>query len=298
MKIGIIGAHSFLAQAIIKQLNRDLTHELVLFGNYSEENDHQKYYRIPETSLDIKLLSGLDAIIYCAGAGVQSNKKYPKNIIYEVNAFEPIRIMNQLGEVDYAGKFVSFGSYFEIGNYPLEQPLTEEKVLLSEYPVPNDYCLSKRVFSRFIQNESSVNFRYLHFILPNIYGYGENENRLIPYLAASIKKGVELSLSSGIQVRQYLHVADIASVVADNLENDITGTFNLGSREIISVKQLVGEVIKISGEEVRPQFGAISQRDQGMKYLALDFEKASNTLNFEPEISLQEGIKGYFIKVN
>lgn len=299
MKIGILGAHSFLAKAIIGQLKANYpSHELVLYGNYAEESDNQKYYRIPDTNLEISSLSGLDAIIYCAGAGVQANKKYPKNIVYEVNTFEPIRIMNQLNEAGYSGKFITFGSYFEIGNYPSDTPLSEEEVLLSAYPVPNDYCLSKRVFSRFIHNQSDFGFKSLHFVLPNIYGYGENEKRLIPYLVESIVAGKKLELSSGIQVRQYLHVNDIARTVIDNLGNESEGVFNLGANEIISIKQLVAEVIKVSGEAVTANFGAVSQRDQGMKYLALNFEKAAHTLNFQPGISLQEGIKGYFIKVN
>ena len=298
MKIGILGAHSFLAQAIIRQLSANSSNELILYGNYNEESDHKKYYRIPDTGLELSTLLALDAIIYCAGAGVQSNKKYPKNIIYEVNAFEPIRIMNLLNESAYSGKFVTFGSYFEIGNYPFDKPLREHEVLLSEYPVPNDYCLSKRIFSRFVQNQSDFSFKNLHLILPNIYGYGENENRLIPYLVNSITKGEKLALSSGIQIRQYLHVEDIAGIVAANLGNGSKGVFNLGSNEIISIKQLVAQVIKVSGEEVTANFGAVSQRDQGMKYLALNFERASDTLKFHPEISLQEGIKGYFVKVN
>ncbi|MCG8320866.1 MAG: NAD(P)-dependent oxidoreductase [Cytophagales bacterium] len=298
MKIVILGAHSFLAQAVIRQLNADPSHELVLYGSYTREDDHRKYYRIPETSLEISTLSGFDAIVYCAGAGVQSNKKYPKNIIYEVNAFEPIRIINLLNETGYSGKFISFGSYFEIGDYPYERPLAEEEVLLSAYPVPNDYCLSKRVFSRYIQNQTDFSFDSLHFILPNIYGYGENENRLIPYLVRSITNGEKLALSSGVQIRQYLHVDDIARAVTTGLGNEIKGVFNLGSHEIISIKQLVAEVVKVSGEQVEAEFGAVNQRDQGMKYLALNFERAADTLKFHPEISLEEGIKGYFVKVN
>lgn len=298
MKVAILGAHSFLAQSVIRQLHANASWEVVLYGNYTEENDHQKYYRIPENSPDAAVLSGFDAIIYCAGAGVQSNKKYPKNIIYEVNAFEPVRMMNLLSESNFSGKFITFGSYFEIGDYPSQTPLREDEVLLSQYPVPNDYCLSKRMFSRYIRNQNGSDFKSLHYILPNIYGYGENENRLIPYLVRSINKGEKLALSSGTQIRQYLHVDDIARAVVANLQNDSEGVFNLGSHEIISIRELVAAVIKASEETVEADFGAVNQRDQAMKYLALNFEKAADMLKFSPEISLEEGIKGYFVNVN
>ena len=298
MKVAILGAHSFLAQSVIRQLHANASWEVVLYGNFTEENDRQKYYRIPENSPDAAALSGFDAIIYCAGAGVQSNKKYPKNIIYEVNAFEPVRIMNLLSESNFSGKFITFGSYFEIGDYPSQTPLREDEVLLSQYPVPNDYCLSKRMFSRYIRNQNGADFKSLHYILPNIYGYGENENRLIPYLVRSINKGEKLALSSGTQIRQYLHVDDIARAVVANLQNDSEGVFNLGSHEIISIRELVAAVIKASEETVEADFGAVNQRDQAMKYLALNFEKAADMLKFSPEISLEEGIKGYFVNVN
>ena len=206
--------------------------------------------------------------------------------------------MNLLSESSFTGKFVTFGSYFEIGDYPSQTPLREDEVLLSQYPVPNDYCLSKRMFSRYIRNQNGSDFKSLHYILPNIYGYGENENRLIPYLVRSINKGEKLALSSGTQIRQYLHVDDIARAVVANLQNDSEGVFNLGSHEIISIRELVAAVIKASEETVKADFGAVNQRDQAMKYLALNFEKAADMLKFSPEISLEEGIKGYFVNVN
>ena len=42
--------------------------------------------------------------------------------------------------------------------------------------VPNDYCISKRLLTRYI-NSSSQSFKHIHLILPTIYGEREGKHR-------------------------------------------------------------------------------------------------------------------------
>ena len=102
------------------------------------------------------------------------------DLIYALNVAVPVKICNQLKQTGYKGVFISFGSYFELGENSDDHFFTETELLQSQRRTRSDYSISKRMFSRFI---SSVEMPYKtwHFILPTIYGERESAHRLIPY---------------------------------------------------------------------------------------------------------------------
>ena len=65
-----------------------------------------------------------DIIIYAIGAGIQSDLKEGFNLIYNLNVTVPVSICNKLKELDYKGTFVTFGSFFEIGETKETKPFT------------------------------------------------------------------------------------------------------------------------------------------------------------------------------
>ena len=56
-----------------------------------------------------------DVIIYTSGLGVQATMHTKDEDIYTINSFIPISLTEQLEVGGFSGKFISFGSYFEIG---------------------------------------------------------------------------------------------------------------------------------------------------------------------------------------
>ncbi len=299
MKIAIIGANSFLASAIIKQLKDNHLILLALNDNFPSELKYDFVYINLPQEIDYKSFETANVIIYCAAAAVQAGDKTPKNNIYEVNTFEPIRILNHLKDIDFKGTFINFGSYFEIGNNQVESLLDENEFISSQNILPNDYCSSKKLFTHFINFYLiQKTFRIYYFVLPNIYGVGENPNRLIPYIVSQIANNQDLTFSSGVQKRQYVHVNDIAKlierVILDKSLED--GIFNLTQSEIYSVRSVIEQVIELAapyGYNQKIEFGALNTRDLQMAFLGLDDTKAKNILGWNPEISLKDGIIGY-----
>jgi len=292
--ISLIGCNSFVAKRIISSFKGKGDFEFQLFGNYNQFTDCKFHsFRIPENPLNYDLLLNSDVIIYAAGAGVQSSKTYEKNLIYEVNAFEPIRILNFLSEKFYKGKFISFGSYFEIGYNNEKVNYKEEDVIFSEAKVPNEYCIAKRLLSRYFFS-SSLPFPYYHLILSTVYGKGENENRLIPFVLEKLFKNEEIALTSGEQIRQYIHVEDVNSLIAEIIDNELPGgIYNLAGDEVISVKQLVLKISEVAGIQGKFTFGLVKKQDQAMDVLMLDTLKIRTVLNWKPTINITQGIKEY-----
>ena len=303
MNIAIIGASSFLGQTLIQELSNHL-HQLFLYSRtnvFDTIENEWICYNYPTQPLDYAKLMACELIYYCAGAGIQPKHEDNNQQIYELNAFEPIRLATALKDAHYQGKLVCFGSYFEIGNHAEARSYTETELATHSNPLPNAYCTAKNLLTRFIHSElrqaSTLPFCLQHFVLTNIYGAAENRNRLIHYIVQSSIKGEALSFTSGIQQRQYTHIRDITGFLFQTMEDRQSGIFNLTDDRIISVRTMIEKVLSVIKKELNivPQaaFGTADKRDVSMKYLGLNTAHLQNCFNFTPQISLEEGIKEY-----
>ena len=129
-----------------------------------------------------------------------------------------------------------------------------------------------------------------------MYGYGENRNRLIPYLVSSIKTNQPIKLTSGHQVRQYTHVKDIAGFVAKIMSSPSTGMYNISADETIAIKELVHMVLEeahMNGKS-KVEFGSVQKYDTTMDYIAVNSNKARSELGWNTRVTLKEGIAEYF----
>lgn len=296
MKVAIVGANSFLASYIINKIKSDF--DLMLYGQFQIDSFNFKSFIFPDKKIDFEELLDFDVIIYTAGAGIQNDLKESKSNIYTLNTFYPIELVNFLREKSYKGKFISFGSYFEIGDEPLLKYYDESDIMLANNPVPNDYCISKRLLTKYL---SSVydSFKYYHFIISNLYGPGENKNRLIPYLINSLKNDREIKLTSGHQVRQYIHAKDVAQVVHNFINNNFKpGLYNITVETPIKVKDLVKTVFKVMEKEnllKEEMFGKSIRTDVKMPYLLLTTDKLKAEAGFKTQINIESGIKSYLL---
>jgi nucleoside-diphosphate-sugar epimerase len=306
MKIAIIGATSFLGKTLISKLEES-KHDLHLFSRVRSSDWTTTLswtcYNYPAALLDYTELMTFDVIYYCAGAGIQPKHQDNNTQIYELNAFEPIRLATALKDRTYTGKLITFGSYFEIGNHQEERSYTEKELATHSNPLPNAYCTAKNLLTRFVDTElrpvDGLSFAFQHFILTNIYGAMENSNRLIPYIVQSSLQKEPLSFTAGTQKRQYTHIQDIIDFLVDNLMVQQSGIFNLTDNTVISVREMIEQVLQVVEKELKikpvANFGTADKRDVSMKYLALNTSHLQNCFNFEPKISLEQGIKEYMI---
>ena len=247
-----------------------------------------------DAELDCSVLVDADLIIYAIGAGIQANLKEGFNLIYNLNVTAPVTICNKLKELDYKGRFVTFGSVFEMGETTEERFFTEEDVLTSTSPAPNDYTVSKRMLSAFVSSYKH-DFTHWHFYIPTIYGAGENPKRLIPYVINSIRNGEELHFTAGDQTRQYVHVSEVPRMLAMAVEKNLaSGIYNIQGKETLTVKEIVTEIHHAMGKAV-PEgcFGSVQRADVGMKYLALDGSKLRDAIGFVPFIQIRDIVLSY-----
>lgn len=294
-KTAIIGSTSFLASYLIADLEND-NHDLTLFSRQKINEKHQFVpFSYPESIPNLDVFLEFDIVIFAAAGGVQSSKKYSLDEIYQLNAFLPITIANYLDANNFKGKFITFGSYFEIGAQESLRKFNEKEVALSDYDVPNHYCLSKRLLTRFV-NDSLSKINHCHVILPSIYGKNENQNRLIPYLIERLEHKKELELTAGTQIRQFLHIKDVCSFIMILCHKNVEkGIYNLASDTQNLVKDVVELIFKYFNKDHNNVLGKAKRQDESMQVILLDNKKAKD-LGWKATISLEDGILDYFNK--
>lgn len=296
MKIAIIGTNGFLSTSIAKYaIEKDWS--IDMYGlDKPTQHSYTHFYPIDlmQGDIDVEELCKSDIIVYAVGAGIQSNLNEGSDLVYALNVNAPVRICNALKQADYKGVFVTFGSYFELGEADLHRPATEYDIINASAPAPTDYVVSKRMLTRFVTSYKHE-FKHWHFILPTIYGHGENPKRLIPYTINAIRNNEELHFTSGEQVRQYLYVGDVANVLNIAYRESLpSGIYNIAGSETLSVKDIVMIIHKAYNKPISEGcFGSVQRSDTFMKYLALDGRRLYNAIQWKQNMLISEEIQKY-----
>lgn len=296
MKVSIIGTNGFLSTAMAQHCNSKgwLLDMYGLDEPIGHQYNHFFKVNLLEDKIDYTTLCKSDMIVYASGAGIQSNLKESAYLIYALNVTAPINMCDQLKVHGYKGVFISFGSVFEMGQTTEQRAFTEHDVLTSTYAAPNDYTVSKRMFSRFIDGYTHE-FTHWHFYIPTIYGETENPMRLIPYTINAIKNGEKLSFTAGDQVRSYIYVKEVPVIIERSYEKNLaSGLYNIGGADTLSVKEIVTLIHHVLGKEVPADcFGTALRKDAGMKYLELDGSKLYSAVGYKPMHSIKDIISKY-----
>lgn len=291
-KIAIIGSSSFLASYIIKEFEKSDSRLLLLSRTIGDYDCDFIEFNYPNNIPELDFFLNFDIIIYTAAAGVQSNINYLSEEIYSLNAFYPIQLISFLIQNNYPGKIVTFGSYFEIGANSISKYFDENELVFSQNIINNDYCISKRLFSRF-SFDNLGRLKHFHIILPSVYGAKENKNRLIPFVVESLKMGRKIELTAGTQIRQFLHAKDVTSFLSNCFNEEVEpGIYNLASNSAIMVKDLVEVIFSMFNKDSSDALGKINKRDESMQILMLNDLKARNT-KWTPKVSLLDGVNEY-----
>ena len=300
MKIAIFGSNGMLSAALAKAFMED-GHTVEVYGRSApKEYECSKFHPcdLLSDALDYETLLQADMIIYGSGAGGQAELSTPATLMYSLNVNVPIDMTLQLKKRGYKGFFVSFGSYMEIGlNEEDGHEFKEDEVVCSVLPATNDYALSKRLFSRYM-NDFISDYTHWHFILPNMFSYNDKKTgtRLIPYVlqyCREYKQGLNPqtpSFSAGTQKRQYIFLEEIKDVLYKAVEAKmLSGIYNIGGGEYRSIRSFIENIFAAYGVPCKEEyFGKSVRRDGDVKSLRIDGSKLENAIHYLPTATMAQ----------
>jgi nucleoside-diphosphate-sugar epimerase len=123
-----------------------------------------------------------------------------------------------------------------------------------------------------------------------VYGPGEHPERVVASVVASLLRGEDALCTTGTQVRDYLHVADVASAFVELLRSDVTGPVNVGSGEPLPVRRLLSTIGEAVGAPDLIRFGERPERPGEPPLIVADTRRLVDEVGWSAHHTLRSGI--------
>jgi UDP-glucose 4-epimerase len=126
-----------------------------------------------------------------------------------------------------------------------------------------------------------------------VYGPAQQDlTKLIPYVTLSLLRGETPKISSGDRLVDWVYVSDVVEgFVALGQAAGIDGeTIDLGSGELISIREIVQQVASVVDPRASLKFGALPDRPLEPTRLAKTAETSAR-IGWRPQVSLREGLE-------
>jgi nucleoside-diphosphate-sugar epimerase len=240
MKVLVTGGTGFIGSHVIDELVRVANVEVHALGPRADRErrpevvwHHADLLRDGASMRDV--VSGVRATHLIHTAWVATPGTYQTDLVnYEWVA---ATIELALAFIEAGGqRFVGAGTCAE---YDLRHPWMTEAITPLAPSTP--YAVAKDATRRVIESlcaAAQAGFAWGRIFSP--YGPRENPSRLTGSVVRSLIAGQTAAVSAGLQVRDFLHVRDVASALVHLARSDVRGAVNICSGQPRTVREFVG----------------------------------------------------------
>ena len=124
----------------------------------------------------------------------------------------------------------------------------------------------------------------------SVYGPGENEKRAIPSITRSLLQNRAVDVTDGSQLRDYVHVADVAEGLCTVLESGCVGAVDICSGSPLPMRRVLENLGEAAGRPNLLQWGALSTTP-GEDFEVTGDPGPLHALGWRPRYSLAEGLR-------
>lgn len=184
--------------------------------------------------------------------------------------------------------FASTGGaiYGEAKKIPTPENYLEQPV--SPYGIAKLAIEKYLYYYRLIHQLDYVALRYANVYGPRQDPFGEAG--VVAIFSQRLLTGQQPVINgTGKQTRDYINIADVVKANLLVLKPAKSSIYNIGTGKEISVNQLLKKMLALGKFNQRPKFGPAKEGEQ--KRSALEIRKAKKELNWQPEITLEQGLK-------
>jgi nucleoside-diphosphate-sugar epimerase len=123
-----------------------------------------------------------------------------------------------------------------------------------------------------------------------LYGPDENPSRLVAYVIRSLLQNQPALCTDGRQLKDFLHVHDVASAFVSILESQVVGPVNIGSGIPIAIRDVLSEIGRYIG---RPDLLVLGARSSAGEPAAIwaNIEKLTKQVLWVPRYDLKRGLE-------
>lgn len=285
---GFIGSH--LADNLIK-----LNFEVVVIDNLSvgrrenishlNENSQFTFVDADISNFDLiePIFRGADLVFHLAALAdivpsIENPTEYYKsNVNGTFNVLQACR-KHKVKKIIYAGSSSCYG-------IPDEYPTKEIAPIRPEYP----YALTKNLGEQLVMhwcklyNLPAISLRFFNVYGPRARTSGTYGAVFGVFLAQKLANKPFTVVGDGNQTRDFTFVSDVVNAIIAAAESDLSGeVINIGSNNTYSINRLV--------ELLGGAITYIPKRPGEPDCTWADITKATQLLDWEPKVSLEEGV--------
>lgn len=302
MKILITGAAGFIGSHLSEYFLRETEHEVIGVDGFLREElqvigtrniqsivQHERFTLIRANMLELDwapLLADVDVVYHLAGIpGVRSS--FGKQFVHYADS--NIVATQQLLEASRGTrikKFI-FASTSSVYGEKIGQ-VAEDATLepLSPYGVTKHTCEQLCRIYRHIDHVPVVVLRFF-----TVYGPRQRSDMAFHlFIRSMLKNDPILVYGDGTQSRDFTFIRDCVQATAQVALRDglIGETINIGGKERASVNDVIATLSKLMGRQAIVHYTGATQGEP--KHTWADITKAKTLLNYEPAVTLAEGL--------
>jgi UDP-glucose 4-epimerase len=126
-----------------------------------------------------------------------------------------------------------------------------------------------------------------------VYGPGQRDlKKLIPYVVLALSRSEGPALTNGSRRIDWVYVEDVvrallAAAVAQGIDGE---TIDVGSGNLVTIREVVEQLCHLMQSKVSPQFGALPPRPLEIEACA-NVERSIALLRWKPLVPLAEGLR-------
>jgi len=124
-----------------------------------------------------------------------------------------------------------------------------------------------------------------------LYGPYEAKTRLIPSVITSLLQGLPARCTDGNQIRDFLHVEDVASAFVSLLDSNVEGPVNIASVQPVALKTIIYTIADLLGKRYLVKLGVLPTPENEPSFLVADVRKLNQQVGWKPKITLEAGLK-------
>jgi len=285
--IVVTGSESFVGKELISQL---LIKGKKIIGLDLVEKKTQEYQYVKVDIRDDKLSDfipdDVDVIIHLAALSSDPICKGKSYECFDVNVMGTLNLIKIVKEKKIK-QFIFASTEWVYEGFEGDEEKDEESLIdISEHK--SEYALSKLVSEANLKQESQNEFFDISILrFGIIYGPRKSNWSALESIASAIKNYDEVSIGSLKTGRRFIHVKDICKGIICSLGIKGFNIINLSGNKIITLKDIIDCSQKIFSKKI-----TIKEKDpENVSIRNPSNKKAKELLKWEPEVSLEEGIK-------
>lgn len=123
-----------------------------------------------------------------------------------------------------------------------------------------------------------------------VYGPGEDPRRLVPSVALALLENRPAPTTRGEQVRDYLHVEDVADALVTIAERGAAGVVNVASGRTVTVREIVTGIGELLGRPDLLRIGELSYREGEPMRIVAGVRRLREEVGWKPRYDLVGGL--------